>query len=79
MHDEAGVDGDLPVGGVDQVGVGVSAEPVVGLEQRHPGGPGGHVGRGQAGDAGPDHGDVPVAAAHVASEKSKSAIGSLVG
>ena len=51
VHDEAGVDrrargrlGRL----VDQVGVGVAAEPVVGLEEGDVRGPRGDVGRGQA-------------------------------
>ena len=61
VHDEAGVDGEHTVRAVDVVGVGVTAEPVVGLVQgdAHRLVAGRDVRRGQPGDAGADHGEPP--------------------
>ena len=59
VHDEAGVDRVSPSarrGLLDEVGVGVAAEPVVGLVEGDVRGPGRDVRRGQPGDAGADHG-----------------------
>ena len=66
----------------DPVGVGVAAEPVVGLEQGHVRGPRGDVGSGQPGDAGADDGDPAgaVVGVHQAQvSKLKRATGSEVG
>ena len=81
VDDEAGVDGQLAVGGRDAVGVGVAAEAVVGLVEGHVRGARGHPGSGEPRHAGADDGD-PLwrgGGAHVASVRSKTAIGSLVG
>ena len=53
VHDEAGVDGQP----VHEVRVGVTAEPVVGLEERDLRGAGGDVRRGESGHAGTHDGD----------------------
>jgi hypothetical protein len=80
VHDEPGVDGQF-LGGqtVDQVRVGMAAEPGVGLEQGHlRSGPMQDPRCGQPGDAAPDHRD-PVGSGHHASSNANSAIGALVG
>ncbi len=80
MDDEAGVDGQAAVGRGHLVGVGVAAQPVVGLEQRDVGGPGRDVRSRQSGDAGADDGDPAlVRGAHQAFSKLKSMTGSDVG
>jgi hypothetical protein len=53
VDDETGVDRDLP----DQVGVGVAAQPAIGLEQGHVVGPGQDVAGGQPADPAADDGD----------------------
>ncbi len=53
VHDEAGVDGQP----VHEVSVGMTPEPVVGLEERDLRGAGGDVRRGESGDAGTHDGD----------------------
>ena len=61
VHDEAGVDRQPAKALLHHVGVGVPAEPVVGLEERDVTGPRGDVRRGQAGDAGADDCHAPLA------------------
>ena len=80
VDDEAGVDGQLAVGGRHPVGVGVAAEAVVGLEEGDVRGARGHPGSRQASNSRTDDGHASVGATgHAASEKSKRAIGSVVG
>ena len=57
MHDEAGVDGELAVRARDEVGVGVAAEPVVGLVEGDVGGREATCAARQPGHAGADDGD----------------------
>ena len=56
MHDETGVDGDRAVAHLDVVGVGVAAEPVVGLVERHVAVAGEDPGGDQPGDSTADDG-----------------------
>ena len=84
MHDEAGVDGQLAVVPVvaglgHAVGVGVAAEPVVGLEEGDVGRAGGDVRRDQAGDAGADDGDPAGGVGHHACLKANEATWALLG
>ena len=80
VHDEAGVDGQLAVGGRHPVGVGVAAEAVVGLEEGDVRGARGHPGSRQASNSRTDDGHASVGATgHAASEKSNRAIGSVDG
>ncbi len=56
MHDEAGVDAHLvALGGAHLVGVRVTAEPVLRLEQHDTVGVAKQVGSGETGDPGPHH------------------------
>ena len=57
MDDEARCRCASAPSAVDAVGVGVAAEPVVGLVEGHVGGARGDVGGGQPGDAGADDRD----------------------
>ena len=80
VDDESGVDGQRRAGTtVDEVRVGMAAEPVVGLEERDVRGTGGDVGSGQAGHAAADDGNAAGSCSHQAFSKGIRATGSLVG